>query len=328
MRKSMQLYSIVIGSLLLASCLSSSSASVVSSQSSLDTSLISSESSSSTSPSSESSNESSEVSSSTSSESSVESSSSSEVVSSSISSEPQYDYEGYYASLNGKSDAQVFLTLRPLLRQALTTDGTYLNERLPKTYGEARYILDETDRDPNNSNNLILVYRQTSVPHVWDSGSTWNREHVWPQSLLAPGLSTDNGDRHKGADLQNLKPANPAENTSRGNKYYGTATTPKTYLPPANVRGDLARILFYMTTMYPELTLVNVNDGADLVTYQMAQLNLLVQWHLQDPVDAFELNRNNIIYSYQFNRNPYIDHEELVCRVWQNATPTIQSLCA
>ncbi len=324
----MQFYPLFIGSLLLASCLSSSSASVVSSQSSLDTSLISSESSSSTSLSSESSNESSEVSSSTSTESSVESSSSSEVVSSSVSSEPTYDYEGYYASLNGKSNDQVFLTLRSLLRQALTTDGTYLNERLPLSYGDARYILDETDRDPNNPNNLILVYRQTSVSHVWDSGSTWNREHVWPQSLMAPGLNTDNGDRHKGADLQNLKPANPAENTSRGNKYYGTATTTKTYLPPANVRGDLARILFYMTTMYPELTLVNVNDGADLVTYQMAQLHLLVQWHLQDSVDAFELNRNNIIYSYQFNRNPYIDHEELVCRVWQNASPTIQSLCA
>jgi endonuclease I len=261
-----------------------------------------------------------------SSESSLISSSSESESSSSSSSEERYFYDGYYTSLQGKVDGQIFLSLRSLLRQALTTDGTYLAERLPTDYGQARYILDDADRDPNNPNNVILVYSQTSVSGVWDGGSTWNREHVWPQSLMA--LETSNSSRHKGADLQNLKPANPSDNSSRGNKYYGETATSKTYLPPANVRGDLARILFYMTTMYPELTLVNVNEGADVVTYQMAQLNVLVKWHVLDPVDAFEMNRNDVIYSYQNNRNPYIDHPELVCRVWQNATPTITSLCS
>jgi endonuclease I len=263
-----------------------------------------------------------------SSESSLISSSSESESSSSSSSEERYFYDGYYASLQGKVDGQIFLSLRSLLRQALTTDGTYLAERLPTDYGHARYILDDADRDPNNPNNVILVYSQTSVSGVWDGGSTWNREHVWPQSLMSPNLNTNNDSRHKGADLQNLKPANPSDNSSRGNKYYGETATSKTYLPPANVRGDLARILFYMTTMYPELTLVNVNEGADVVTYQMAQLNVLVKWHELDPVDAFEMNRNDVIYSYQNNRNPYIDHPELVCRVWQNATPTITSLCS
>ena len=307
--------------LLLSGCVltTPSSSSASSNQSSSTSQISSSESESIVS------SESSLLSSSSESESTSESSSPS---SSESSSEVSYVYDGYYASLQGKTDAQIFLSLRSLLRQALTTDGTYLAERLPITYGEARYILDDTDRDPNNPNNLILVYRQTSVPSDWDEGRTWNREHVWPQSLMSPNLNTNNDSRHKGADLQNLKPANPAENSSRGNKYYGETATSKTYLPPAHVRGDLARILFDMTTMYTELTLVNVNEGADVVTYQMAQLNVLVKWHELDPVDAFEMNRNDIIYSYQNNRNPYIDHPELVCRVWQNATPTITSLCS
>jgi endonuclease I len=81
------------------------------------------------------------------------------------------------------------------------------------SYGDARLILDETDRDPNNSSNCILVYLGTSVSGNWDGGITWNREHVWPQSLL--GVNVENQSINVGSDLHNLKPADPNENSSR-----------------------------------------------------------------------------------------------------------------
>ena len=86
------------------------------------------------------------------------------------------------------------------------------------------------------------------------------------------------------------------------------------------MKGDIARILFYMDVRYeggynePDLTLVEFSD-----TYpnpEIGNLETLLEWHLLDPVDSFELNRNKVIFSWQGNRNPFIDHPEYVARIW------------
>jgi endonuclease I len=238
----------------------------------------------------------------------------------STSSEPVY--QGYYQAINGVSNAQLKSTLTSILRSILTSSGS-----LPSsiTYGNARYDIPDFDGDPNKPNNVILVYSRNSVSSTWDDGSTWNREHVFPQSLM--DVDTTNTSRHKGADYHNLKPESPSVNSSRGNKYFAETTT-TSYAPPTMVRGDVARILFYMVTMWPELSLVDVTATNSPATFQMAQLSFLVKWHLEDPVDSFEENRNNVIYSLQGNRNPYVDHEELVCRIWGPSNPNTQEYCA
>jgi endonuclease I len=178
------------------------------------------------------------------------------------------------------------------------------------TYGDARYMLDDTDRDPNNSNNVILLYLGTSVSGAWDGGVTWNREHVWPQSLL--GVAADNGTVNAASDLQNLKPANPSVNSSRGNKYYDDMTTSVSYAPRVEVRGDIARILLYMEVMYSIYHLINSTPAVN----QMALLDVLLSWHELDPVDSFEMNRNEVIYTLQKNRNPFIDYPHFVELIW------------
>ena len=208
--------------------------------------------------------------------------------------------EAYYLSAQGLTGNALFLELRDIINAGF----------VGISYGDARYILDETDRDPNNPNNVILVYLGTSVSGTWDDGITWNREHVWPQSLL--GVSVENSTIGVGSDLQNLKPANPSVNSSRGNKYYDNATTSVSYEPRDEVKGDLARILLYMWTMYNYLELVDTYPS----TYEMALLTVLLEWHEIDPVDDFERNRNEVIYSYQNNRNPYIDYPEFVELIW------------
>ncbi len=175
-------------------------------------------------------------------------------------------------------------------------------------YGDARYILDETDQDPNNPNNIILVYLQTSVSGVWDSGVTWNREHVWPQSLL--GVSASNSTVNIASDLYNLMPANPSENSSRSNHPYTAILSG--YEPPDERKGDVARALFYMVIMYDHLNLVNTAPEL----YEMGYLDELLEWHLSDPVDDFEENRLDVIFSYQLNRNPFVDYPHFVELIW------------
>jgi endonuclease I len=176
------------------------------------------------------------------------------------------------------------------------------------SYDDVRYMLDDTDKDPNNPNNVILVYLGTSVDSTWDFGATWNREHVWPQSLLG----VDAGGTNAASDLHNLKPADPNTNSSRGNKYFDNTTTAESYAPRDEVKGDIARILFYMEVMYDIYTLIN---GTPTV-YQMAMLDTLISWHDIDPVDDFESNRNDIIFGFQGNRNPFIDYPEFYTLIY------------
>ena len=214
---------------------------------------------------------------------------------------PETEYTGYYEGIGGLGGEDLVDALRAIL-----WDGFAM-----LTYGEARTILDETDADPSNSANVILVYLGTSVSGAWDSGITWNREHVWPQSFL--GAEADNYVANVASDLHNLKPADPYVNSVlRNNKYYDIITNSDSYEPRDEVKGDVARILFYMAVMYDYLHLVNENPGL----YEMAMLDVLLDWHVQDEVDDFERHRNDVIYSYQKNRNPFIDHPELVDLIW------------
>jgi endonuclease I len=206
------------------------------------------------------------------------------------------DLMTYYDDAEGLEGTALELALRTIINNGFS--GV--------SYGDTRYYLDDTDADQNNSSNVILVYQQTSVSGVWDGGITWNREHVWPQSLL--GVSVDNNDINVGSDLHNLKPADPGENSSRSNKYFDNVTSTVAYEPPDEVKGDIARILFYMIVMYDYLDLVDGTPGI----YEMGQLQTLLSWHDLDPVDDFERDRNEAIYGIQGNRNPFIDYEHFV----------------
>lgn len=206
----------------------------------------------------------------------------------------------YYQSAEGLSGQALLLELREIINAGF--QGV--------TYGDARYKLDDTDADPDHPGNVILIYTRESVSGVWDGGATWDREHVWPQSLL--GVSAENSLVNAASDLQNLKPCKPSVNSSRGNKYYDLTTTSASYFPGNADKGDIARILLYMTVKYNVYTLVNTTPS----TYQMAKLSVLLQWCEEDPVDDFERHRNDMIFSFQKNRNPFIDYPGFVDLIW------------
>lgn len=200
--------------------------------------------------------------------------------------EPDLIFTGYYASLDGVSDDNLFHALQTLIQ-----DYTYVS------YGDARDILQESDEDPNNPSNVILVYNRDSVRSTWDFGATWNREHVWPRSLL--NNSTAEADPH------NLKPSDPVINSTRGNDQFASGSgvygrVSGGWFPGEEDKGDVARIVMYVSMMW-EINLSVIGN-----------VNTLLQWHQDDPVDDFERNRNDVLYTYTDHRNPYIDYPELV----------------
>ncbi|MFD2166174.1 endonuclease [Thalassotalea euphylliae] len=105
----------------------------------------------------------------------------------------------------------------------------------------------------------------------------------------------------------------------------------------AGRKGDVARALMYMAVRYeggnhgitgvsePDLILTdnrtlidNSNTGANISVAYMGLKSVLLQWHKDDPVDDFERRRNDAIYSFQGNRNPFIDRPEYVACVFES----------
>jgi len=209
------------------------------------------------------------------------------------------NYSDYYASINGLTGNA--------LKEELKRITTYGYKSYD--YSDTSYILDETDADPNEPGYIILIYDRASVSGVWDNAETWNKEHIWPQSKL--------GNASK-SDLHNLKPSNPKINSSRGNLPFvdGSGSYDRVgsgWYPGDADKGDVARIVLYMNTRW----------SLSISMSTVGNLQTFLKWHKEDPVDDFERNRNDVIYSYQKNRNPYIDHPELVEKVYGPLTTSI-----
>lgn len=228
-------------------------------------------------------------------------------------------YDGtYYQTAIGKTGSS--------LKSAL---HNIIDDHRELSYDNVWDALRNTDEDPNNPNNVILLYTGRSQSELTNGGNVndWNREHVWAKShgdfgtVMGPGT-----------DLHHLRPTDVSVNSSRGNKDFdmggtqhsealGNYTDSDSWEPRDAVKGDVARMLFYMAVRYEgdsgevDLELNNsVNNGT--APYH-GKMSVLIQWHKQDPVDAREMRRNDIIYKdYQYNRNPFIDHPEWVDAIW------------
>ena len=116
----------------------------------------------------------------------------------------------------------------PTYYDAATGAGATLKQQLHeiieghtvRSYGDARSILQDLDRDPADPDRILLVYDRASLdvssinPNGsipgWDSGSSWNREHTWPRSRGVGSSGADNSDLHQ------LRPSDPGVNGSRG----------------------------------------------------------------------------------------------------------------
>ena len=161
-------------------------------------------------------------------------------------------------------------------------------------------------------------------------GDCYNREHSFPKSWFNDALPMY-------TDLFHIYPTDGWVNNKRGNLPYGETSSPSwrstngsmvgpcsvagydgsVFEPVDEYKGDLARTLFYMATRYfgedSQWPGSDMTDGAEPEPWAMA---MLLAWHRADTVSLKERNRNNEVYKYQGNRNPFIDDPLYADKIW------------
>jgi len=250
----------------------------------------------------------------------------------------QTSIEEYYQNAAGKTGGELKTALHSIIRNH--TELPYTTKDAGDQYNvwEALKI---TDEDPNNTDNVLLIYTgRSEVKTHQDDGSgdndSWNREHIWAKSHGDFGTA-----RGAGTDIHHLRACDRSVNTDRSNKFFdngGTTHSEATeckfdgdsWEPRDAVKGDIARMILYMAVCYegengdPDLEMTND------MTYSMdnysapffGKLSTLLIWNTQDPVDETEKTRNEKVYTIQGNRNPFIDYPEWADEIWTNAVDT------
>lgn len=237
--------------------------------------------------------------------------------------QPVFNVSSYYQGFDGLSG----MDLKKQLNLKISNHTAY-------SYSPCVWeILKQADQSPNNTAAVIGFYTRRDILKVnrdygQNTPDNWNREHIWPKSH---GFKSKRQTAY--SDVHALRASDKSVNAERGNKDFadgGVAhhecttckTSSNTWEPTPEVKGDVARMMFYMATRYDgsdnsgvgDLTLVD--SLTSIRTNKMGKLCDLMQWHINDPVSAEEQKRNDIIYSWQGNRNPFIDHPEYAIRIW------------
>lgn len=236
--------------------------------------------------------------------------------------------EEYYNSIGGLADNELRQAIQDIIADPETVRA--------QTYADAIDILKSADQNPENSNEVWLLYTEQSRAKIdfQDLGGSnvgkWNREHTYPRSRggfyeieedeIADGMNIfieTNADslRHGISDAHGLRAADGPENSSRGNQDYGEYSGPTGNV--GSFKGDVARAVLFMAVRYNDLDVVS-GDPDNSTVGQLGDLDTLLEWHRNDPPDDFEMNRNNIVYTWQKNRNPFIDRPILVEHLWGN----------
>ena len=222
-----------------------------------------------------------------------------------------------YANLTAQTSSQLFTSLRTLMRST---------HKYVSSYNDCHNYADQTDCE-NNNGKVSLIY--TGYDATMSQWNGWNREHIWPKSL--GGDSTTGG----GADLHHIRPSDAVVNSTRGNKKYGEVSggssvygnnpangclggyTAGNYFEPLdNVKGDVARICLYVYVRWGS------DWGATSITSVFQSVDVLLEWCALDPVDTWEMGRNEVVEDIQGNRNVFIDYPELAWLIFDRDVPS------
>ena len=231
---------------------------------------------------------------------------------------------GYYNNANGLTGTPLKTALHNIIKghtvvsyagllDAFAYTDCDANQKIIDIYSNYHWELDD---------NCTSNYHK--------EGDCWNREHTWPQSWF----NEKNGPK---SDLFHVYPTDGYVNNRRSNYPYGEVSNPSytsgngSKLGPCTVsgysgtvfepideyKGDIARGFFYMSVRYyGEDSGWSSSDMTNKSEIRPWALAMLLDWSDNDPVSAKEMARNNAVYGYQGNRNPFIDNPEYAHMIW------------
>ena len=210
--------------------------------------------------------------------------------------------------------------------------------------GSLAYYWKSTDA-ASGIGSFVLFY--SDVPGDAE-GAEFNREHVWAKSRAS--YSNMNG----GADLHHLRPSLEKVNADKsdhafgyiggtysdgykvgvidGTELYRVREKDGLFECKDDVKGDVARILLYVYCRWEQPNLysdvakdqlpdLDGDDKTDTGMRAIESLDTLLAWCEDDPVDEWEMRRNDLVEQVQGNRNVFIDYPELAWRIFGLEVP-------
>ena len=231
---------------------------------------------------------------------------------------------GYYNNANGKTGDELKIALHNIIK------GHHV-----VSYNGLLNAFAYTDCKPNGKiwdiySNIEYSLSTGFCGEYEQEGDCWNREHTWPQSWFNESTTPR-------SDLFHVYPTDGFVNGQRSNYPYGEVNHPiytsgngsklgpcvtsgysgRVFEPIDEYKGDIARGYFYMSVRYysedSDWSTSAMTNKSEILPWAMT---MLLRWSDEDPVSDKEIARNNAVYGYQNNRNPFIDHPEYARMIW------------
>jgi endonuclease I len=245
---------------------------------------------------------------------------------------------GYYDTAQGKTGYALKTELSHIISDGYVSYSyndlydIYVTSDADNYYENNGSVLDIYSENPNGGDPYEYTQIDDKCSTYTSEGSCYNREHIMPQSVF-------NSESPMKSDAHFVVPVDGYVNGRRSNYPFGEVSNPTwtsmngsklgpnttagysgtVFEPIDEFKGDIARMLFYFATRYEDRVSAWSHDMLNGTSDQVFSdwfLAILLDWHRQDPVSQKEIDRNNAIYEYQKNRNPFIDHPEWVDSIW------------
>ncbi|MBF0595871.1 endonuclease [Faecalibacter rhinopitheci] len=254
---------------------------------------------------------------------------------------------GYYDSATGDG-----FELKTQLYHIIKNHTTKTYANLWGLYTGNPSAFNDNWYDSTDTNKIMDIYSEkpqgqdayTFIPGTnqcggsgGNEGTCYNREHLIPQSVFnqnSPMVSdpfhiwpTDYQVNNRRANYPFGVVKNPTWTSTNGSKLgpnnnsgYSEGYSGVVFEPIDEFKGDIARAYFYFATRYQENGIQNWNypmfNGTKDLVFTTTFLKILMNWHTNDPVSPREIALNNTIYTFQNNRNPFIDYPEYAQKIW------------
>ena len=238
----------------------------------------------------------------------------------------------YYNSANGLTGNQLKSALHNIIKGHTSISYAQLWNAFWSTDNKGNGVVWDMYSDrPNGTPPYVYYLGEDQCGNYSGEGDCYNREHSWPQSWF-------NNDGTARTDLHHIFPVDGWVNNKRGNYAFGevgsaswtsqngsklgTCKTPgfsgTVFEPIDEYKGDFARAIMYMSVRYyGEDGSWSSSDMTAKSEIKDWAINMLLRWNELDPVSEKEKERNEAIYDdYQYNRNPFVDHPEYACMIW------------
>lgn len=235
----------------------------------------------------------------------------------------------YYQNANGKKGADLKTAMFNIIKNPTVVSYKGLIDAYKKTdtrpdgcvrdwYSNTTNYRHDTDKAGNYKKEGDVYNREHSVPQSWFSEASPMKSdivHVFPTDGYVNGRRSNYpfGEVSKITYQSNNGYSKLGSSKIAG--YSGTV-----FEPNDEVKGDIARIYFYMATCYEDKITnwsgESIQGSSKYQPYTQWTFDMLMRWSKQDPVDEVEIARNNAVWNVQKNRNPFVDYPGLEEYVW------------